>query len=175
MSYGSLKGTSVELVPTTVADLDFVLWAEGLPSSRPWVFSWPRERHFAAIQKPDIAHYVIRADGREEPCGYCFLEGLEHPWGIIELTRIVVTEPGRGFGRDAIVTLARHAFNDLKAMRFWLDVVSTNAHAIALYTDIGFRHEGTLRNAAIMEGRVSDMSVYSLLPGELVEDRGGSS
>ena len=54
---------------------------------------------------------------------------------------------GRGLGRRCVRLLKRMAFRDLKAHRFWLDVKSLNARALALYASEGFVEEGRLRES----------------------------
>jgi len=48
------------------------------------------------------------------------------------------------------------AFHDLHAHRFWLDVKSLNARALALYTGEGFVEEGRLRESVRIGSSLAD-------------------
>lgn len=61
------------------------------------------------------------------------------------------------------------AFRDLHAHRFWLDVKSLNARALALYGSEGFVEEGRLRESVRLFGQASGydtLVVMSLLDRE---------
>lgn len=52
---------------------------------------------------------------------------------------------GRGIGRDAVATLARHLVDDLGHHRLVIDPAAANAAAIRCYRAVGFRPVGVLR------------------------------
>ncbi|MDX6258141.1 MAG: hypothetical protein QOJ11_4475 [Frankiales bacterium] len=52
---------------------------------------------------------------------------------------------GRGIGRDAVATLARHLIDDRGHHRLVIDPAADNAAAIRCYTAVGFRPVGILR------------------------------
>jgi diamine N-acetyltransferase len=133
----------VRLRPTTAADLDWVLEAEGHPDNAPFVTQWTRQQHLATLDHPDTRPLIIEtiADGRT--VGYVILAGLSDPGRNIELRRIVVTDKGRGYGRDTLRRIKTMALEDLRARRLWLDVRPNNPKAKRLYEAEGFRVEGT--------------------------------
>lgn len=51
----------------------------------------------------------------------------------------------RGYGFDAIRTLANHLFDDRGHHRLTIDPAADNAAAIACYTKVGFQPVGTMR------------------------------
>jgi len=73
---------------------------------------------------------------------------------------------GRGLGRKAIGAALSHAFDDLQLNRVWLHVNHSNARALHLYESVGFRREGTLRNAVFKNGQYWDVEVMAILAGE---------
>ena len=141
---------AVRLRPTTPADLDWVLAAEGHPENAPFVTQWTRGRHEAAFDDPDARHLVIErvADGRA--VGYVILAGLLGRGDGIELRRIVVTEKGHGHGRATLRLIKRMALVDLRARRLWLDVRRNNPKARSLYEDEGFVIEGETPDGLII-------------------------
>jgi len=52
---------------------------------------------------------------------------------------------GRGIGRDAVRTLARHLVHDRGHHRLVIDPAADNAAAIACYAAVGFRPVGVMR------------------------------
>jgi len=153
---------AVRLRPTTPADLDWVLAAEGHAENRPYVAQWTRRQHEEAMHHPDRSHLIVETveDGRA--VGYVILAGLEAPREGVELRRIVVTEKGRGHGRDALRLVKRLALVDLRTRRMWLDVRTNNPRAKRLYEDEGFAVEGTSPEGLIVlsivrENRVGEV------------------
>ena len=73
---------------------------------------------------------------------------------------------GRGYGTQALRLATDFAWRDLNLHRVWLRVFTDNARAIAAYRKAGFVEEGTLREAAHIDGRYVDMRVFGMLrPG----------
>ena len=58
------------------------------------------------------------------------------------------------------------AFTYYKAHRLWLDVIETNARARSLYRTMGFREEGTLREALLHHGEHVSLVIMSMLARE---------
>jgi RimJ/RimL family protein N-acetyltransferase len=70
---------------------------------------------------------------------------------------------GRGIGRRAIAQALDHAFGPLGLHRVDLRVLAFNTRAIRCYTACGFRHEGTLRENAWIDGAWHDDLIMGLL------------
>lgn len=70
---------------------------------------------------------------------------------------------GRGLGADALRTLTAFAFARRNLRRLHVEVLATNAAAIACHTKIGFVEEGRRREHAWVDGRYEDMLVMGLL------------
>ena len=137
------EGSRVRLRPTRPDELDWVMAAEGHPENRPFVTRWTRALHEKALTHPDLAHLVIesRTDGRA--AGYVILAGLASPRDAVELRRIVVTEKGRGYGRETLRLIAGLALDVLGTRRLWLDVRANNPRARRLYEEEGYSAEST--------------------------------
>ena len=74
---------------------------------------------------------------------------------------------GRGIGTDAIRALARHLF-DQGHHRLTIDPAASNETAIRVYTKVGFRPVGVLRNYERgADGTWHDGLLMDLLAGEL--------
>ena len=94
------------------------------------------------------------------------LSGLQSPHRAIELTRIVMKEPGAGRGRRACEQVLRYVFDTLGAHRLSLDVIETNERAARLYASLGFKREGLLREAFRRGEQYRSLILMSLLETE---------
>jgi RimJ/RimL family protein N-acetyltransferase len=59
-----------------------------------------------------------------------------------------------------------YGFAELNLHRIELDVLATNARAIHLYERLGFRREGTLRDAQFRGGVYIDLVLMAILERE---------
>lgn len=146
------------------SDLDFVIHAENHPDNRDFISQWTKEQHRKALEDTDTVHLIVEAD--LEPTGYMILAGLNDPAGSMELLRLVVTEKGKGIGRDVLKLAKRCAFTRWNAHRLWLDVRSNNPRARQLYESEGFRIEGTLRDCLLVNGKHMSVTILSILEEE---------
>jgi diamine N-acetyltransferase len=158
----------VELRDTTPDDLDFVMAAEAEPDVAPFVTVESREQHESAIADPHQRHVIISVGSKR--LGYAILRGAEDPNRAIEVRRIVVTERGRGLGREALRLVVDRAFRELGAHRVWLDVLPHNERALRAYRDVGFVHEGVMREAQLANGVYESLAIMSILEHEWDRD-----
>jgi diamine N-acetyltransferase len=154
----------IRLRMTRPNDLDFVMEAETHPDNRDYVTPWTREQHRKAAEGTDMVHVIIESD--LEPCGYMILAGMNNPARSIELLRLVVTEKGKGIGRNVLKLAKRCAFTRWNAHRLWLDVRSNNPRALHLYESEGFHKEGTLRDCLLLDGQFVSVTILSILEHE---------
>ena len=73
---------------------------------------------------------------------------------------------GRGLMSAAVAALLRHGFRDLKLNRIEIRAGVRNRRSRAIPERLGFRHEGTLRQAERLPERLVDHAVYAMLAGE---------
>ena len=158
----------IQLRPTTVTDLDFVITAEQHPDNRPFVEPWTHEQHAAALDNIDILHSVIEHIEYSHAVGYVILAGLNNPNHALELRRIVITEKGHGYGQTTLHLIKELAFETLEAHRLWLDVKEHNVRAQNIYRGAGFVVEGTLRECLKSEHGFDSLIVMSILKSEWV-------
>ena len=156
----------IRLRLTTPDDLPLVLAMEQHPENAPLVIQWSLERHQSASNHPNQSHLMIERCGNRIPVGYVILAGLTNPDQSLELTRIVVSEKGKGYGRLALEQIKQLAFQDYSAHRLWLDVIEHNHRARNLYEQAGFVYEGTLRECLKTEGGFESLVLMSMLQSE---------
>jgi len=73
---------------------------------------------------------------------------------------------GHGLMSAAVKALLRHGFRTLKLNRIEIRVGVRNRRSRAIPERLGFRHEGTLRQAECLAERHVDHAVYGLLASE---------
>ena len=157
------------LRPSTDADLDFVLAAEQHRDNSLFIRQWSIQQHREAIEDPNIGHFIISGVSDCRPIGHAILVGLSDPDSSLELRRIVITDKGNGYGRQAMRMIKAYAFEELTFHRLWLDVALYNKRAYKLYRSEGFRVEGVHREAVRQGRRFIDVRVMSILRDEYIE------
>lgn len=72
----------------------------------------------------------------------------------------------RGHGSSLVREICSVGFDELNLRRLYLWMFATNVGAGALYNRCGFRHEGTLREHVIRDGKAVDRIVMGLMRRE---------
>src|SRR6185312_2261295 len=111
---------------------------------------------------------AICAGGEREPIGVVSLTGIDPVHKRAELHIMLGDRAahGHGIGTEATRAMLGHGFRDLNLHRIYLFVLDSNAAAQRMYEKAGFRHEGTMRDAAFKNGRYEDVHVMGLLASE---------
>jgi diamine N-acetyltransferase len=156
----------IQVRPTQIDDLAFVLQAENHPANATFVEQWSHDRHVAALTDPDFAHRIVERRSDGQPIGYIILVGLKNMHQSLEFRRIVITDKGHGFGRAAVRLVKQLAFEQYHAHRLWLDVRAHNRRAQQLYQSEGFVIEGTLRECVKVDDRFESLVIMSVLSSE---------
>jgi len=151
---------------TLEPDLDFVLAAELSSENSPFVVAWTHEQHKQALSGKDLLHLIVERCSDHKPVGYVILAGLEQQHQSIELRRIVITDKGKGYGRESLRLIKKMAFGELFAHRLWLDVKDHNVRARHIYEAEGFRVEGVLRECLKTGEQFESLVVLSMLQSE---------
>ena len=148
----------VNLRPTLLSDLDFVIQVETDGRNLPFITPWERTQHEGAVRFPDFRHFIVEAGPAYDAAGFVILQGCRNPHRSVELKRLVLAHDGQGqgLGRACVRALKRMAFRDLHAHRFWLDVKQLNTRAQTLYVSEGFVEEGRLRESVRLTGDNAD-------------------
>lgn len=169
------SGKLVELSPLTDADSDTMLgWINQrdlvLLSSayRPVDESHHREWFNAIRHRSDVVIFGIRERDGGRLVGSCQLLGISptHRKAELQIRIAEADARGRGYGTEAVELLLDFAFRDLNLHRVELTVLAGNEAAIKTYRGAGFTEEGTLRQAAYIDGRFVDVITMGVLRNE---------
>ena len=75
----------------------------------------------------------------------------------------------RGYGTAGMSAILQAAFSEYGLYRVWVDVPEYNTAARAMFSHLGFVHEGTLRKSRPHEGSRFDSVVMGMLATEYTE------
>lgn len=113
--------------------------------------------------------FIIQPRDTQQCIGMIGLDHIDHRNQSAEYGRMLIADPklrGRGYARDATLTLLRHAFMDLNLNRIYLRAYADNDGALGLYERCGFVREGIERAALFMGGHFCDLVLMSILRSE---------
>ena len=154
-------------VPLFMEWLADAAMSESLGTRAPWSRvaeeAWFDE--LQATQSKTTWHFVICLRDGARPIGFCGLHAIDHVNGSAELG-IGIGEPSEwdnGYGSEAMRVLLDFGFGELRLHRVSLLVFDSNARAIHVYERVGFKHDGTKREAYFRHGRHHDMLAMAIL------------
>ncbi|MFD0328726.1 GNAT family N-acetyltransferase [Streptacidiphilus monticola] len=113
--------------------------------------------------------YGVECLDDEMLVGLVRLHGAEPETGIAEIDVYIGEKQywGRGLATDAMRTMCRYGFEQMRLHKITLTVVTENRSAHHVYSKLGFVEEGRLRQVFRRDGRWHDMYLMGLLEGEL--------
>lgn len=76
---------------------------------------------------------------------------------------------GRGIMTESIKRLIYYVFKTTAINRLYMKIAPENKSSTIIPKRLGFRYEGTLRQDAIINGKIFDMEIYGLLKEDWLE------
>jgi RimJ/RimL family protein N-acetyltransferase len=176
-----LRGARIVLRRLTGSDADAMYAALDEPTSKRltgtranYTFEDVRAHCIRIENADDRWDYGITIAG--ELIGEVVLNNLDWPNKSASL-RIAIWTPSqrnKGYGTEAAALLIDYGFNTLHLNRIELEVYAFNPQARRIYEKLGFRLEGTRREALIWEGEKVDAHIMSILRIEHASRIGGA-
>ena len=160
-----IESDLILLRKTKIDDIDFVIKAETNEENAQYVGHWSFNEHIKALENSDLLHLIIQNSSGKE-VGYIIIAGIENKNKSIELKRIVITEKGKGYGKEVVILVKKLAFEKFRAHRLWLDVREKNTRAQYVYKSQGFKDEGKLRESIIYNVNYESQMAMSILEAE---------
>ena len=163
-----LAGDHVVLRPIEAADRVTLRGILADPEVRRWWGPEDLDAAAADLYDDDAHGYTIRVAG--EIVGYVqYTEENEPDYRHAGIDVFLGPQGrGRGFGPDAIRTLARYLFEVRGHHRLTIDPAASNERAIAVYERVGFRRVGVMRRYERgPDGEFHDGVLLDMLRGEL--------
>lgn len=152
--------------PAQTGDIAFLMSTERQPGYDRLVGSFTEDEHKANLADPTAA-YQIAVDSNGMPLGFVLFRTLDDVHRNLYIKRVIVASPDKGTGTAMMRLCLIWAFGDAGAERVWLTHLPDNHRARALYSKLGFQHEGVLRHAyGRADGTRGDLMQMSLLKAE---------
>jgi RimJ/RimL family protein N-acetyltransferase len=107
--------------------------------ARDFIAPYSLERHRDELLKPDVVYKSIYRN--DDLVGFVILV-LDPDGHSVEFRRIVVSNPGLGYGKRAVAMVGELCHDELGRERVWLDVLETNARARHVYEECGYEPFG---------------------------------
>lgn len=152
-------------------DIETIIALESHKDNRDYLWIGTYDEHKSEIEDPNHLLYVFETKDHSTIVGYALIR-LDYKSEVLELRRIAISEKGMGYGKESMVALLAHAFEQLHINRFWLDVYPDNAIGIQLYEGLGMHRDGILRQNYKSERGYLDQIIYSLLKSEYFGNQG---
>jgi RimJ/RimL family protein N-acetyltransferase len=133
--------------------------------SRPLNREQEREWVDEVVADDESVHLAVAVDAAA--VGIVGLAPIDFERGTAELGYWIAPDHQRqGYGTEAVELLVGHGFDQLGLHRIGARVFAFNDPSARLLERVGFRHEGTLRETAFLDGEYHDTHWYGLLASE---------
>jgi RimJ/RimL family protein N-acetyltransferase len=121
------------------------------------------------------AYHIIVRISDNKPIGFLRFIYIDRASGNVWLRMMVGDKKawGKGFARDAMQTYVKWLFDVIGIHRVSLECYSTNKRAIEFYRRMGFRREGVLREAVLIDNKYRDIFSFGMLRKDLRSEDGG--
>jgi RimJ/RimL family protein N-acetyltransferase len=123
------------------------------------------------MKAPDSVSLAIMVKEDDRLIGTVGLISIDHVHRRAKLGIIIGEEKfqSRGFGTEAITLILKYGFNRLNLNMIYLGVIAFNKKAIRCYENIGFSHDGIVREKYLMDGIFYDCILMSIVRREWIE------
>jgi aminoglycoside 6'-N-acetyltransferase len=169
MAISVLTGERVTLCPLLEEDLPRVLKTLLQPAVSEWWPDYTLQRLRAdTFGSPETTSFVIEADGGFAGIILATEQTDAHYKSANMDIALDAAWQGKGLGRDALRTLARHLFGACGHHRLTIDPAFANERAISTYLAIGFKPVGIMRDYELgPDGEWHDNLLMDMLASEL--------
>ncbi len=115
----------------------------------------------------DLMLAVCLRDGGRH-IGNIALNSILWVHGSAELSMMIGTKDlwGKGYGKEAIYAVSHHGFHNMGLWRIWAE--SPNPAFNGAVRSLGWKHEGTKREAFLLNGERVNVDCFGLLRAEFV-------
>lgn len=126
------------------------------------------EQWFKGLSLDPEKHIFSIKTRQGEHLGNIEFRGLDLRCGNAELGILIGNRDAwhKGVGTEAVLTMCRFGFEELRLHRIYAHTLAINPHAGALFRKCGFKHEGTQRQAYFQKGTYLDIENWGLLESE---------
>ncbi len=123
----------------------------------------------AARKSDREAYHMIMKKLDNSAIGFVRFNYIDRTSGNVWL-RVMVGERqahGKGYAREALQIYLEWLFDVIGVHRVTIECYATNERAVKFYRQLGFRKEGVLREAVLIDGKYHDIFSFGLLREDL--------
>jgi RimJ/RimL family protein N-acetyltransferase len=175
MNVPFITGEKVDLCPVSSEHMDILIKGYNDPDVRDAMFMYfplteqdTQNKIEAMVKEEKAINFIIIDKETQQPVGHTAL--VRPDWVSRMMTFYIVLLDksvwGKGLGTEATRLVVDYGFNMLNLNRIQLHVNAENEPAKAVYKKIGFKHEGTLRQAMYKNKKYYDFWLMGILAEE---------
>ena len=142
-------------------DTEMMLGGSSWPVSESDQLKWfEHQEHSRDVLRCIVA---LQNDGRA--LGTIILSDIDqkNATGHIHIKMLKDGGRGRGYGTDAVKTMVRYAFEELRLNCIYANILAYNDEPIKRFERCRFKKDGVLRQRVYKKGKFVDMLAYSIL------------
>lgn len=149
-------------------DTEMMLGGSSWPVSEAEQLGWYEKQE----QRRDVLRCIIALKEEGTAIGTLILSDIDTKNGTAQIHIKMVKDSGRGkgYGTDAVKTIVRYAFHELRLNCIYAQILSYNAVSVRLFEKCGFKRDGILRARVYKGGNFVDVFEYSILQSDSVTE-----
>lgn len=149
-------------------DTEMMLGGSSWPVSEAEQLRWYEKQE----QRRDVLRCIIALKEEGTAIGTLILSDIDTKNGTAQIHIKMVKDSGRGkgYGTDAVKTIVRYAFHELRLNCIYAQILSYNAVSVRLFEKCGFKRDGILRARVYKGGNFVDVFEYSILQSDSVTE-----
>jgi RimJ/RimL family protein N-acetyltransferase len=142
-------------------DIEMMVGGYSQPESMAEQMKW-----FTRLEsKSSILRCIIANKENDKAIGTLILNDIDmkNGTGHIHIKIANGSERGKGYGTDAINTMVKYAFSELRLNCVFANILAYNEPSVHLFEKCGFTRDGILRARVFKQGQYVDLFSYSRL------------
>lgn len=142
-------------------DTEMMIGGSSWPVSKIEQLKWFENQE----RRRDVFRCIVALQDNGEAIGTLILSDIDqkNATGHIHIKMSRNGGRGKGYGTDAVNTIVRYAFEELRLNCIYANILVYNKVSIKLFERCGFKRDGVLRQRVYKQGRFVDMLAYSRL------------
>ncbi len=161
------KDNSMLLSLINDPETEMMLGGSSWPVSEIEQLKWFEEQE----RKKDVLRCIIALKNDGKALGTIILSDIDQKNGTAQVHIKLSKDGGRGkgYGTDAVKSLIRYSFCELRLNCIYAYILSYNTASVRLFEKCGFSIDGVLREREFKNGQYVDLYAYSILKNECVD------
>lgn len=142
-------------------DTEMMLGGSSWPVSEAEQLKWFEHQE----RSRDVLRCIVALQDNGNAIGTIILSDIDqkNATGHIHIKMSKDGGRGKGYGTDAVNTMVRYAFEELRLNCIYANILSYNEASIRLFERCGFKKDGVLRQRVFKKGHFYDLYYYSRL------------